>query len=787
MRPETNKKSVTRQSQKPGDTGSPVSYNIILFLYAILPVITPRWGAMDPNSAKFLAFSVVNLLVFCFLAYYNKLKKDPAPWNPFINHPLGILYILFLLVAMLSFTKSVNIPESVIEFSKLFTVFSTTLIISLLLSGNNKGFEQLILIISLILIIDCLFVLTNVMVFISGGIESIKDIKFVYSNKNVLSAVIFVKLPFALWLILHKKGILRFIGITGLLAGFSSVFLLSTRTFYLGLIFLTLSLLIYSFSCYVKTKNKKYLLFVLTYIAGLVITFGISVFIQQSLFPKKNDIYTQDVTERFNTIGTSDHSAGERLAAWKNSFTLIRENPFLGVGTGNWKIAELRLENLISPDYKYMYKNHNDFIEITAETGIIGGLIYSGFFLFTILWFFYRVIWGKMESESKYLLIPGLGLISYGVDAFFNYPLDRPEMQFFFALFIASAITYYRVTWFRGKKIRLFRWHTAVPLILLMGMTLGILVTNFISMRAQRIIQRELMSDDPVTSSDYVIHAFPSIPDINAYGVSIGVIKGRYLIHDGKYLEAINMLKNDKASPYETRREYWLAVAYDSLGDADSALYYYQIAGKEKPLFYYFIYRACKILENKGDYISAQNYLSSYLAKEKGNAQAWSYASVLYSKSGDLQTALAMADSGLRHNQNDSLLNNQRKIIESDLQEGPNKDLIEKGYDFFTKKNYLNAIITYSEVIKKDTGIMKVYEFRALSYYFRSEYHKCLADLNRAIELDPSNGDLYNYRGACYHMLGKDGQACLDFEMAIKSGNADARINYTKYCQNRMK
>ena len=69
-----------------------------------------------------------------------------------------------------------------------------------------------------------------------------------------------------------------------------------------------------------------------------------------------------------------------RKTAWVITATdMIPNDPLLGVGIGNWKVRFLQYENSYSPHYIYMYKNHNDFLELTAEVGILGGLSICGY------------------------------------------------------------------------------------------------------------------------------------------------------------------------------------------------------------------------------------------------------------------------------------------------------------------------------------------------------------------------------------------------------------------------
>ena len=74
-----------------------------------------------------------------------------------------------------------------------------------------------------------------------------------------------------------------------------------------------------------------------------------------------------------------DRSASERIRFYSGAIKYISSNPILGCGIGNWRIMSIKYdaENMFS--YIVPYFAHNDFIEIFAETGILG------FFLFDVL------------------------------------------------------------------------------------------------------------------------------------------------------------------------------------------------------------------------------------------------------------------------------------------------------------------------------------------------------------------------------------------------------------------
>jgi len=56
------------------------------------------------------------------------------------------------------------------------------------------------------------------------------------------------------------------------------------------------------------------------------------------------------------------------------------------------------------------------------------------------------------------------------------------------------------------------------------------------------------------------------------------------LINETRYREAIDILLPDQSSPYDSRREYYLALAYNQIGKTDSAQFWLTRAKLLKPL-----------------------------------------------------------------------------------------------------------------------------------------------------------------------------------------------------------
>lgn len=159
---------------------------------------------------------------------------------------------------------------------------------------------------------------------------------------------------------------------------------------------------------YIKDKNKQalgYLLFVVlasglffTFSrgAGLALVVGVVVFLAVSAWQKKWPelklslsfltvvaiflavlaVSYQDIVATRITGGTrlENKSGQERISSYSRAGEIIKQNPVLGVGVGNYTLALARhQEEPLSWDYQPV---HNTFLLILAEIGVVGFLFF---------------------------------------------------------------------------------------------------------------------------------------------------------------------------------------------------------------------------------------------------------------------------------------------------------------------------------------------------------------------------------------------------------------------------
>ncbi len=228
----------------------------IIFVYILIPTFTPNLMAVDTNAPKFFAMAILNLLVFLILVFNGYFKNNPEFISGFFSINIGLIYLGFVLVSLISFTQSINLSESVLQFTKIFTVFAAVFNLSVILMRDNSPVNLIIVIMAALLIFDAILIFINIYKFINGEIANILDIKTVYSNKNILASSIFIKLAFALFLMIFEKGWYQISGWIAFVFGVAAIFFMASRTFYLGLLILFLIFITYMLIVYFQKKQK---------------------------------------------------------------------------------------------------------------------------------------------------------------------------------------------------------------------------------------------------------------------------------------------------------------------------------------------------------------------------------------------------------------------------------------------------------------------------------------------------------------------------------------------------
>jgi O-antigen ligase len=122
-----------------------------------------------------------------------------------------------------------------------------------------------------------------------------------------------------------------------------------------------------------------------------------------SLSPQFNQrvSWVIDNISSYNGEGRKDTSVGQRITYTINSFKIIQQNPFFGVGTGDFPSEYKKVHMKNTTDVGLTVNPHNMYILTTVQLGLLG--------LTSMLLIFYYQL--KFALSSKVGVVKDLGVV----------------------------------------------------------------------------------------------------------------------------------------------------------------------------------------------------------------------------------------------------------------------------------------------------------------------------------------------------------------------------------------
>jgi tetratricopeptide (TPR) repeat protein len=153
-------------------------------------------------------------------------------------------------------------------------------------------------------------------------------------------------------------------------------------------------------------------------------------------------------------------NANERVRIWRKTLELIKDKPITGAGPANWKLAipSYGTDNLVWSTGKYAPdRPHNVYLQVAADTGIPGALLYVGFWILVMVAGVKVLIQSRSEDQRILTVLMLSGLAGFASDGMFSFPTERIEHTLYILLMGGIILgTYYSIA--RPERI------TAPPL-----------------------------------------------------------------------------------------------------------------------------------------------------------------------------------------------------------------------------------------------------------------------------------------------------------------------------------
>ncbi|NND34655.1 MAG: tetratricopeptide repeat protein [Saprospiraceae bacterium] len=378
-------------------------------------------------NSRFLAASFLILLGILYLSL-NRTSWESKQSG--ISH-MSFIFGTFILLNFLSIIWAKEKSEALFSAQKWLLAGASYVVLTTLISHNRKEATRYIAAISLISTCLVLAIVSFRLIEIGStsgfSNDSLYQLQTLFGHKSLISAFIFLLLPLNMLALQEEKSwLILFILFWQILV----ILILQSRTVYLCLIVLAM-ILIPAF--YVRIRQIGRISWKQLWLPLVLTVVGVVLLAQ-----------IPDLKDRLN-IGDyfKSQTATERQLVWLKTKPLIADHWLLGVGGGNWKIQFPG--NNVEGSYRMQDQNvfftraHNDFLEIFAELGVLGLLLYLSLFFHAVF-----LLYQTRKQHPWIASMLGAGILGFMLISFIDFPKERPEFVLLLAMYLAIAQSHNR-------------------------------------------------------------------------------------------------------------------------------------------------------------------------------------------------------------------------------------------------------------------------------------------------------------------------------------------------------
>lgn len=415
---------------------------ILLYLTALTPIMLAARYSFPYVTVRTVFFRVIIelalLLFFWLILKGSAVVKSGAVKNNYFFWIFSGLLIIEMLAALFGQSPAASFFSDLERMWGIFTVIHLFLFYWLARSffGEKEWrifinvFLAVSLFVSLYGIVQKFPGLFKIYVFEAG----IGRITSTIGNPAYVAIYLLFGLGLSLYfLIKNRSSRVKYFYLAVLAVDFYAFILTEIRGAYLGLALGGgLAMVLYLW----LGGNKKYK----AGFAGLVVL-GALILSLGFLKPENRLIRSLPIVKNIATISFSDTTAQTRLMSWNAAWQGIKDRPMLGVGMENFNVLFNKYFKSsyysLAPSETFFDRAHNQFLNLTAESGILALLIYLGFPVIIGYYLIRGYRQGKFELFE--LLILGAVAAAYFVHLFFVFDDIN---SFLFFLMLAAYIEF---------------------------------------------------------------------------------------------------------------------------------------------------------------------------------------------------------------------------------------------------------------------------------------------------------------------------------------------------------
>lgn len=776
-----------------------LGFKILIVLYSIISFV-PRFESIDPIGSQWFYFGLINL--FGLALIFSNRKQRVLHNIPQVAFWFFGAYFLFFLVGLVSIFNTINFSEGVRDVARI----GITLIAVFNLYFSFKIAPQP-LFRFLIKTIHVVVFLTGIQIVyhfidnweVQRTIPLLKKTEMLFGNRNVTAAFLAITLPFIIWGVIKHVGRWRYISIATLFAGFAAVFYVGARSALLSTVIIFSLLIIYLLIDGIRTgtlsRKLKYPLLpiIMVLIAGFLLVTNSNRIDKNTSNSYKNIITTAYQDDKGAAIiadpaqsNVSGVDSG-RFTYFEMAINDFKEHPITGVGVGNWKLTSKDLYFSRSNVDRFLYplRVHSDFLQVLAETGILGALPYLIMFVIlagALLLLFFK----NQNSEERWMyLVLIFALMAYGLDATINFPMERTPIQGLFAIIAALivAIKGASESVVVAKEEKAERSLPLMPVVFGLGI-LGAIAAVISYAKYQSYVHqnyiladtmgKNLMTADYTYSYDQAKKRLDGFFEIAGVGRPNEHVVAMYAMSEGDNKKALTHLdKSIALAPNHYESKMLKAIIYGQREkNLDSAIYYAKQGFEKYPAIKNNYVILLNAYREKGDTV---NYFKTYdarLERFPDDVRQWkAKATRIFEFYKDADQATAVVDEAIKANPNDSSLVTFREKFTSRKNEGDIRAWYKNGFAFIKEKNYVAAKKEFLKILAVTPSNNPTLLNLGIIEIKMEQYEESIQHLTKVIDAKAWNDGRPEYnRGQAYERLGETEKSKRDFRVSKKKG-----------------
>lgn len=576
---------------------------ILLVLYILTGAI-PALGSIDILAPQWVYFGSINFITAIYLIVNSDKFLDSL--SKIFKSYFFWAYLILILWASISYFYAINKVETLINLPRYFNVFIACIFSYILISKVIQPILFITYVFGGFLLIEIVAYYNDFFdVYSRTEYFSLTRVKGVSGNKNITAASIAIKIPFLLYLInVTKYKLIKFISFSILVLSFLAISLVNARAAILS----SSLVIIFYIGFFIVSYFKKNISLrpALVSISYGIVSFLLSFSINEFLATNAN---TNSFTNTVGKIQFNNEASNGRFDYWLDVYNHLKDNPVIGCGLGNWKIASIEYGKRHINGYTVPYHAHNDFLQFFSELGILGGLLYLSIFIFLFINLLFLLIKSKSMEYSLIYFILGCSLFVYALDASLNFPVARPLMQSSLILLIGMIL--YLINENKNFKL-LFSTITAkiffLLFLILIVLSTTIHIISYNSLTKQGKLLFEFNNNKFEMSLDELDQISDEFPNLTETALPIKAMKARYYYLNNLKDKAHKFASEGaKDNPFIYFPENLKGQFFFQEGNIDSAYIYSKVAfeniPRNKPHFDLYI----KTLINKKNISEIEN------------------------------------------------------------------------------------------------------------------------------------------------------------------------------------